>query len=206
MNEEQNQKPLNIELLKAGDRQELAKMVDLYSDQVYRVALKMLNNPSDAEDVLQETFIKAMRAIKNFQERSTVSTWLYRIAVNESLMLIRKQKPETAVIEEEPFNNTEQDYMPIQVVDWCCLPEKEFLSNESRSHLNKAIQNLPSKLRSVFILRDIEGLSIRETAETLNLTETNVKTRLLRARMRLREDLTHYYGERLAEVKNDERS
>jgi RNA polymerase sigma-70 factor (ECF subfamily) len=167
------------------------------------VALKMLNNPTDAEDVLQETFIKAMKALPNFQERSTISTWLYRIAVNESLMLIRKQKPETAVFEEEPYMDAERDYAPIQIVDWCCLPEKEFLSSESRDHLNKAIQKLPPTLQSVFVLRDIEGLSIRETAEALNLTETNVKTRLLRARMRLREDLTHYYGERLAEVKND---
>ncbi|MAT43843.1 MAG: RNA polymerase subunit sigma-24 [Anaerolineaceae bacterium] len=204
MSEEQNfDEPLNIEALKTGDRHELAKMVELYSDQVYRVALKMLNNPSDAEDVLQETFIKAMRAIKNFQERSTISTWLYRIAVNESLMFLRKQKPEAVVIEEEPQNNEDQDYSAIQVVDWCCLPEKEFLSSESRAHLNEAIQNLPAKFRSVFILRDIEGLSIRETAEALNLTETNVKTRLLRARMRLREDLTQYYGERMAEVKNE---
>lgn len=204
MNEENKiEEPLNVEALKSGDRQELAKMVELYSDQVYRVALKMLNNPSDAEDVLQETFIKAMRAVKNFQERSSISTWLYRIAVNESLMLIRKQKPEVAVREDESQGDNDQDYAAVQIVDWCCLPEKEFLNAESRSHLDEAIQNLPDKLRSVFILRDIEGLPIRETAEALNLTETNVKTRLLRARMRLREDLTLYYGERMVELRNE---
>ena len=85
------EEPLNIEALKAGDRQEQARMVELYSEQIYRVALKMLNNESDAEDILQETFLKAFNAVKNFQERSSISTWLYRIAVNESLMLIRKR-------------------------------------------------------------------------------------------------------------------
>ncbi len=104
---------------------------------------------------------------------------------------------------EEPENDENDEPMVNQVVDWCCLPEKEFLSEESRSNINQAVQKLPDKLRSVFILRDIEGLSIRETADTLDLSETNVKTRLLRARMRLREDLTQYYGERLVELKHE---
>lgn len=203
-NKKQNfEEPLNIELLKAGDRQEQARMVELFSEQVYRVALKMLNNPTDAEDVLQETFLKAFKSLQNFEERSSIATWLYRIAVNESLMIIRKRKPEIAVIEEEADQDDNNETMVHQVVDWCCLPEKEFLSSESRVHLNNAIKELPQKLRSVFILRDIEGLSIRETAETLEISETNVKTRLLRARMRLREELTHYYGERLVEMKNE---
>lgn len=200
--EQKNAEPLNINALKSGDRGELAKMVELYSDQVYRVGLKMLNNTTDAEDVLQETFLKAMNALPNFQERSSVSTWLYRIAVNESLMLIRKRKPEVAVVDENPDEDSE-DYAIHQVVDWCCLPEKEFLTGESRSHINRAIKDLPEKLRSVFILRDIEGLSIRETAEALELTETNVKTRLLRARMRLRESLTQYYGDRMVELNHE---
>ena len=202
MDEQVNQnEALDIKALKAGDRQEIAKMVEKHSDQVYRVALKMLNNPSDAEDVLQETFIKAIRALSKFQERSSISTWLYRIAVNESLMLIRKRKPEVAV-DDEPRDEESSDYPVHQIVDWCCLPEKEFMSNETRSHINTAIQNLPEKFRSVFILRDIEGLSIKETSAALDLSETNVKTRLLRARLKLREELTEYYGERMAEVKN----
>lgn len=195
--------PLNIEALKAGDREEIAHMVELYSDQVYRVALKMLNDPSDAEDVLQETFLKALRALPDFEGRSSISTWLYRIAVNESLMLIRKRKPEIAAVEENDQDEDEESYPAFQVVDWCCLPEKELLSNEARKHLNEAIQSLPEHFRSVFILRDIEGLSIRETAEALDLTETNVKTRLLRARLKLREELTQYYGERLAELEKN---
>ncbi len=90
-----------------------------------------------------------------------------------------------------------EDYSPLQFVDWCCLPEDELLSVEARSHLDRAIQRLPEKLRIVFILRDLEGLSIKETSQSLDLSQTAVKTRLLRARLNLREQLSSYYGERI---------
>lgn len=191
--------PLNLKKLQTGDPEELTKMVQQYSDPIYRVALRMLNNQSEAEDVLQETFIKALRSLEKFEGRSTLSTWLYRIAVNESLMMIRKQKPEVSVVFDEPGDEENEGISVSQIVDWCCLPESEFLTHETRSVLNDAIQNLPENLRTVFILRDIEGLSIIETAQALELTETNVKTRLLRARMKLREELSVYFGERLSE-------
>lgn len=191
--------PLNLKKLQTGDPEELTKMVQQYSDPIYRVALRMLNNQSEAEDVLQETFIKALRSLEKFEGRSTLSTWLYRIAVNESLMMIRKQKPEVSVVFDEPGDEENEGISVSQIVDWCCLPESEFLTHETRSILNDAIQNLPENLRTVFILRDIEGLSIIETAQALELTETNVKTRLLRARMKLREELSVYFGERLSE-------
>ncbi|MEW6179035.1 MAG: sigma-70 family RNA polymerase sigma factor [Chloroflexota bacterium] len=196
-----SEKSLNLEALKNGDRHELARMVDLYSDKIYRLALKFTNNPQDAEDVLQETFLKAMRALPEFEGRSSLSTWLYRIAVNEALMLLRKQKPDLRL--DTPNDDDEPENTPLTndliLADWCCLPEDELLSEESRRFLDKAIQKLPATLRSVFILRDIEGLSIRETAELLGLTETNVKTRLLRARLFLRQELSRYFGERLKE-------
>lgn len=190
---------LNLNKLQSGDPEELTKMVHQFSDPIYRVALRMLNDPAEAEDVLQETFIKALRSLKKFEGRSKLSTWLYRIAVNESLMLIRKRKPEIPITQDD---NDDQDNAGIsvsQIVDWCCLPESEFLSNETREVLNAAIQKLPENLRTVFILRDIEGLSIIETSQALELTETNVKTRLLRARMKLREELSVYFGEKLTE-------
>ena len=190
--------PLNLKKLQSGDSEELTKMVQLYSDPIYRVALRMLNNQSEAEDVLQETFIKALKALENFEGRSSLSTWLYRIAVNESLMLIRKRKPEIPVLHDDA-DDEENGISVSQIVDWCCLPESEFETNETREVLNQAIQRLPENLRSVFILRDIEGLSIIETAQALELTETNVKTRLLRARMKLREELSEYFGDRLME-------
>lgn len=191
--------PLNLKKLQSGDPEELTKMVQQYSDPIYRVALRMLNNQAEAEDVLQETFIKALRSLEKFEGRSNLSTWLYRIAVNESLMLIRKRKPEVSILNDETSDEDFEGISVSQIVDWCCLPESEFLSNETRNELNNAIQKLPENLRSVFILRDIEGLSITETAQALELTETNVKTRLLRARMKLREELSVYFGERLTE-------
>jgi RNA polymerase sigma-70 factor (ECF subfamily) len=201
---DQELEPLNLDALQNGDRREFAKLVEIYSDSIYRVAMRMLNNPTDAEDVLQETFIKVMRSIKNFEGRSNLSTWLYRIAVNESLMLLRKQKPEVAVAEDDFLDNEDgNSYPAFQILDWCCLPEKEFMSNETRTILNQAIHSLPESLKSVFILRDIEGLSIRETSEALDLTETNVKTRLLRARLKLREELTVYFGGRMKEISSN---
>jgi len=189
---------LNIKKLQSGDQEEITKMAQLYSDSVYRVALRMLSSSTEAEDVLQETFIKAIKSIGSFEGRSSLSTWLYRIAVNEALMVIRKRKPEVALVNDE--NDEEDNGISVsQIVDWCCLPESEFLSNETREILDQAIHKLPENLRTVFILRDVEGLSILETAEALNLTETNVKTRLLRARMRLREELSAYFGEKLVE-------
>jgi len=195
---EQEIDSLDLVALKQGNHSELARMVTRYSDSIYRVALRMLNNPSDAEDVLQETFIKAIRALPTFEGRSSLSTWLYRIAVNESLMLMRKQKPEVAVADDEFNDSDDIDSFPtFQIQDWCCLPEKDFMSTETKSILDQSIQKLSTNLRSVFILRDIEGLSIQDTAEALGITETNVKTRLLRARLKLREELSDYFGDYL---------
>jgi len=194
----ESSEPLNLEKLQSGDIDELTKMVNIHTDQIYRVALRMLNNESEAEDVLQETFIKAINSIEKFEGRSNLSTWLYRIAVNESLMHIRKRKPEVAVLHDDEDEDAEGISVS-QIVDWCCLPESEFMSSETREILDNAIHELPENLRSVFILRDIEGLSIAETAQTLDLTETNVKTRLLRARMKLREELSVYFSDRLPE-------
>ena len=189
---------ISLEALQAGDRAEFARMVDAFSTQIYRLALKMLGVEQDAEDVLQNTFLKAMQSIKNFEGRSSLSTWLYRIAVNEALMMLRRQKPTVHVAMDYEDDDDELQH-PTQFTDWCCLPEDELLSAESKGHLDKAIRQLPEKLQVVFLLRDIEGLSIRETSETLGLTETAVKTRLLRARLNLREQLSLYYGERMKE-------
>ena len=201
MNETIEQTGFDLQALQKGDRDEFARLVDTYSGPIYRLALKILNNDQDAEDILQETFIKAFRSLSSFEGRSSLSTWLYRIAVNEALMLVRRKQPDQVPIDEDP-GDSEDEIQPVQIVDWCCLPENELLSGESRKFLDRAIDQLPPTLRVVFVLRDIEGLSIRETAETLNLTETAVKTRLLRARLNLREQLSGYFGERLLEGKN----
>jgi RNA polymerase sigma-70 factor, ECF subfamily len=190
---------LSLEALRAGDRAEFARLVDLYSNKIYYLALKILNSPQDAEDVLQETFIKALQSLPQFEGRSHISTWLYRIAVNEALMLVRKRDPEALSIEEPDETEIGDEAEPIQITDWCCLPEQELVSKEARAHLDQAITKLPALLRVVFVLRDIQGLSIKEAAEALGLTEVTVKTRLFRARMRLREDLSVYFRERVEE-------
>ncbi|MFZ5909598.1 MAG: RNA polymerase sigma factor [Chloroflexota bacterium] len=189
---------LSLPALQAGDRAEFARMVDLYSTQIYRLALKMLGDPQDAEDVLQTTFLKALQSVGSFEGRSSLSTWLYRIAVNEALMLLRRHKPTVPVATDYESDDDEIEH-PAQLTDWCCLPEEELLSAEAKARLDLAVRRLPEKLRVVFLLRDVEGLSIKETGEALGLTETAVKTRLLRARLNLREQLSVYYGERLKE-------
>jgi RNA polymerase sigma-70 factor (ECF subfamily) len=194
----QEQPTLSLDALKAGDRAEFARLVETYSEQIYRLALKILGDAQDAEDVLQETFIKALRSIANFEGRSSLSTWLYRIAVNEALMMVRKRKGETISIDEEK-QDTEGQTEPVEIIDWCCLPEGELMDAESRGFLDQAIQRLSPALSAVFVLRDIQGLSVRETAEALNISEVAVKTRLLRARLKLREELSVYYAERLSE-------
>ena len=190
---ELNQKSFSLEALRSGDRAEFARLVETYSPMIYRLGLKMLNNPQDAEDILQETFIKAYKHIAKFDGRSNVSTWLYRIATNEALMSLRRKLPEATSFENPSVYGTEPQE-PLQIVDWCCLPEEEFLTSEGRARLDEAAERLPANLRVVFVLRDIEGLSTRETAEVLEISEMAVKTRLSRARLRLREDLSEYFG------------
>jgi RNA polymerase sigma-70 factor (ECF subfamily) len=195
------QPEISIGALIAGNRAEFARLVDMYSSPIYRLGLRMLGNPQDAEDVLQNTFLNALTHLSSFEGRSSVATWLYRIAANEALMLIRKKKPEVSLESSENASQNEgiADLKPTQLADWSALPEDELLSSEGKKILDATIETLPESLRIVFILRDMEGLSIKETADALDLTETNVKTRLLRARMFLRESLSAYYTERLQE-------
>jgi RNA polymerase sigma-70 factor, ECF subfamily len=193
---------LSVSKLQAGDREEFARMVDAYSARIYRLGLRMLNTEQDAEEVLQNTFLNAMLNLPRFEERSSLETWLYRIAANEALMLIRKRRPEVSMDQEGGPDDFDQ-IRPRDFADWSALPEDQLLDEEARRTLDEAVGRLPDPLRVVFVLRDIEDLSIKETAEALGLTEVNVKTRLLRARMRLREELAGYYAERAKTVPND---
>lgn len=200
-----NDVPLSLEALRAGDRAEFARMVALYSPQVYRLGLKITADEQDAEDVLQETFVKAMKALPGFEGRSSLVTWLFRIATNEALMVLRRKKPQVTLAD-EPGDADEEDGMPHpqQIVDWCCLPEAEMLSSETKAQMDRAAEELSPALRSVFVLRDLQGYSVRETAEALGVAEAVVKTRLVRARLKLREALSVYFGERMQKVSADE--
>jgi RNA polymerase sigma-70 factor (ECF subfamily) len=191
---------ISLDILRSGDREAFTRLVDETSGHIYRVALQILGDEQDAEDVLQETYIKAFRALPNFEGRSSVTTWLYRIAVNEALMLVRKRKPQAISIDEGTPFDAESESEAMEIVDFCCLPEGELLTSESRRFLDRAIKNLPTNLRVVFVMRDLEGMSIQETSEALGLSENNVKTRLLRARLRLRQELSVYFGGKMPEV------
>jgi RNA polymerase sigma-70 factor (ECF subfamily) len=197
------QEDFSLEALRNGDRTEFSRLVETYSGAIYRLGIKMLEDPQDAEDILQETFIKAFRHLKDFDGRSSVSTWLYRIATNEALMLIRKRKNQPFSLD-EPAENQDQVDEPVQITDWCCMPEAELMSGEAREYMDQAVEQLSPTLRAVFVLRDIEGLSTEETSSVLNLSEAAVKTRLSRARMRLRELLTAYFGERMSQSQRAE--
>ncbi len=186
----------SLELLRAGDRVEFARLVESFSVSIYRLALQMLGNQQDAEDVLQITFVKAFQHLGEFEGRSSLSTWLYRVATNEALMLMRR-KDASVSLDEEKSDDEGDSFQPHELADWTKLPEGDLLDVEARTQLEKAIRSLPVRLRAVFLMRDIEGLSIRDTGEALGLTETAVKTRLLRARLQLREKLSAYFGERL---------
>jgi RNA polymerase sigma-70 factor (ECF subfamily) len=188
-----------LEDLQAGDRQAYADLVDAQAPKIYRLALRLLGNPQEAEDVLQETFLNAFRSMDHFEGRSSIGTWLYRIATNQALMRLRKNVPSVVSIEDAFPSDSGESY-PLQLEDWCCLPEEEFESEEAAQRIESAIQTLTPALRSAFILRDLHGLSTRETAEVLDISESAVKTRLLRARLNLREELATYFGERVREV------
>jgi len=188
---------ISLEALLAGNQAEFSRMVNTFSGSIYRMAVYMLADTADAEDVLQNTFLKAFQHLKEFEGRSHLSTWLYRIAANEALMMIRKRRPEVSRVDLQNQDQDDHDYTPVQLTDWCCLPEQELLSTESRAVLDQAVQRLPEILRIVFILRDLQGLSIQQTSQVLNLTGSAVKTRLLRARLRLREDLSGYFGQQV---------
>ena len=185
-----------LEKLRAGDPAAFAQLVEANQRNIYNLALRMLNNPQEAEDVLQETFLSAYKSLPGFEGRSSLSTWLYRIASNASLMRLRKKQPETTSID-EPLELEEGDSLPRQFVDWSSAPEDELLSEESRRVMDEAVAELPEGLRIVFILRDIQGLSTQEAGEALELSESAVKTRLHRARLALREKLSAYFAERL---------
>ena len=202
--DQQTSEAFPLEALRAGDRAEFARLVETYSPAIYRLAIKMLENTQDAEDILQETFIKAFRHLNTFDGRSSLSTWLYRIATNEALMALRRRKVNLVSLD-EPDETLEQEQEPLQIVDWCCMPEEELMSAEARQYLDRAIDELSPNLRVVFILRDMEGLSTQEVGEVLSLSETAVKTRLSRARLRLRELLSEYYGEKMARQRLVER-
>lgn len=179
-----------IARLRAGDMSACKLCVESHSDGLYRLAYRLLRDEHAAEDTVQDTFLNAFKALDQFDGRSTLGTWLFRIAYNNALMRLRSSKP-VEPLEDEPAHE-ESTVMPI-VVPWRETPEEIVTRRETAKQLEDAIAALPLTYRTVFQLRDVEERSTAETAEILGLSEAAVKVRLHRARLLLRDKLSGYY-------------
>lgn len=184
-----------VEKAKNGDKKALSQLVSTYSGRIYNLALRILRNKEDAEDILQETFMTVVEKLHTFDGRSGFFTWIYRIATNASLMKLRKKKLVFKDIGDDTdyAENVENRVF----VDWTQDPSINVYDQEVKKKIDEAVNKLSEIYRSVFVLRDIEGLSIKETSAILNITEENVKIRLRRARQYLRDILSEYFEERV---------
>ncbi|MCX6620847.1 MAG: sigma-70 family RNA polymerase sigma factor [Acidobacteria bacterium] len=177
---------------RAGDVRAFSDLVSRYQRKIFRLAKHITQSDEDAEDVLQETFLKAFEHLGEFQGNSKFYTWIVRIAVNESLMKLRKRKSDRTVSLDESID-TGEETMVREIAVWEENPEQRYSREELRDILDKAVDSLRPAFRTVFVLRDIEDLSTEETAVVLDLSIPAVKSRLLRARLQLREKLTRFF-------------
>ncbi len=183
---------------KAGELAAFEELVNRHQRQIYTLALRILRHQQDAEDVTQQAFLSALEHLQDFREEAAFSTWLARIATHAALKLIRKRRGLDSVSLEEATESREGDGViphPEFIADWRQSPEQLAHQAEVRALLESALDQVDEKHRLVFLLRDVEGLSVKETAEALGLSEANVKVRLLRARLQLRERLTGVLGD-----------
>ncbi|MGA2360716.1 MAG: sigma-70 family RNA polymerase sigma factor [Terriglobales bacterium] len=185
---------------KNGDVGAFEQLVKRYDRKLLRIAQSVTHNTEDSQDAVQEAFLKAFQNLSQFREESQFSTWLIRITLNQSLMKLRKQRAVREVSIDEDFQ-ADGDMLPMEVIDWAPNPEQLYWASELRDILIKSLEELRPTLRTVFVLRDIEGLSTDQTAEVLNLSHTAVKARLWRARLQLRERLNEYFGKRPASAR-----
>jgi RNA polymerase sigma-70 factor (ECF subfamily) len=176
---------------KTGDLNAFDQLVSRYERKIFRLTMHITQNREDAEDAMQEAFLKSYEHLPNFQGDSRFYTWLVRIAVNQALMKLRKRRPNQISLD-EPVE-TENDMVEHQIRDWGPSPEQRFAQTELHEILSKAIAQISPDYRTVFTLRDIEGISTEETAQLLGISVPAVKTRLLRARLKLRGILSTYF-------------
>jgi RNA polymerase sigma-70 factor (ECF subfamily) len=203
----------DVELVKraqSGELEAFEALTGRYERRVYSLAWRILQHEQDAEDVTQQTFLSALENISGFRGESSFSTWLLRIATHAALKIIRKRKGLDTVSLDAPLpdsDGVDSLSRPDFIADWRQSPAELVHRNEVRRLLDEALGELDPKHRLVFLLRDVEGLSVRETAEALGLSEANTKVRLLRARLQLRERLTRTLGDpnrRLAQSRHDD--
>ena len=183
--------PVLVADAKTGDLNAFETLVGRYERKIFRLAQNITQNREDAEDVMQEAFLKAFEHLPEFQGNSRFYTWLVRIAVNQALMKLRKRRPNQVSLDEEIDTGEEKVFRDVE--DWGPSPTRRYEQAELGQILTKVIGELDPAFRVVFQLRDIEELSTEETAETLGLSVPAVKSRLLRARLKLRTKLNRYF-------------
>ncbi len=176
---------------KSGDASAFEELVSRYERKIFRLTMNITRNREDAEDAMQDAFLKSYSHLKTFQGDSRFYTWLVRIAANEALMRLRKRRPNQFSLD-EPIEGDE-DLMPRELQDWGPGPEQRFAQTEMHEILSNVIDELEPEYRTVFVLRDIEELSTEETADAVGISVPAVKSRLLRARLKLRQKLDRYF-------------
>ncbi|MFM1942957.1 MAG: hypothetical protein RI897_1939 [Verrucomicrobiota bacterium] len=188
-----------VQRAKLGELEAFELLTTRYERQIYGLARRIVGSTHDAEDVTQVTFISVLEHLDGFREEASFSTWLHRIATFAALKVLRKRRGLETVPFEVPVDDGsasgESLPRPDYIADWSTNPEELASRNEVRGLIEGALERLDEKHRLVFVLRDIEGFSVRETSETLGISEGNVKVRLLRARLQLREQLTRVFGD-----------
>jgi len=182
---------LLVAAAKKGDLSAFEELVNRYERKIFRLTLNITQNREDAEDAMQDAFLKSYSHLKDFQGDSRFYTWLVRIAANEALMRLRKRRPNQFSLD-EPVQG-EEDLMPREVEDWGPSPEQRFAQTEMKNILSRVIEELEPDYRIVFVLRDMEELSTEETAAAVGISVPAVKSRLLRARLKLRDKLAKYF-------------
>ena len=182
---------------KKGDVAAFEQLVKRYDRRLLRISQTVTRNREDSEDAVQEALMKAFQNLAEFREDSQFSTWLIRITVNQSLMKLRKQRTHKEVSLDEDFDS-DGDALPLDVPDRAPNPEQLCWASELREILTKTVEELRPLLRTVFVLRDVEGLTIAQTAQALNLSQAAVKARLWRVRLHLRVRINRFFDERTA--------
>jgi RNA polymerase sigma-70 factor (ECF subfamily) len=180
--------------VQGGDTESFSELADRWADRAYGLALSIVKKPEDAEDVVQEAFLSAYRSIPRFKHGSTFGTWLYRIVTNTALVKIRKSAREVFLDGPEEGNGHK---VPEGLVDWTDTPLDDLINQETREMMDRAIEGLSLDERTVFVLRDVDGLPASEVAEILDLSVPAVKSRLHRARVQLRDELEGYFRDKV---------
>jgi len=183
-----------IQRIQGGESDLFYELIRPYERVVFLSAVSILRNDSDAEDVAQEAILKAFKYLANFRNEAKFSTWLIQIAINEAKMKLRKDRRHLYESIEQGKSTDDGDYIPTDFADWRDIPSDALEQAELREALSTALQSLAEKYRTVLILRDVQQLSISETAQILRISEENVKTRTSRARLQMRDALAPGWG------------